>query len=431
MSSRRAPVEIGAAFQVVRALGGGALALAATALTIWSGHTGAAYMVVPTSVVCGHAITRIRAPGRLFGSLVLDASLVGISFLLVGWPNLALASLLAYFVIASILLLPVRQAVVVMAYTALWLVPITLWSPLAVAPAGGTPAVGTPADTLNWVQIGVPLAVLAGLVLIVARSVRGGRAQQVDAVRVEREAGRLKDQFVSMVSHELRTPLTSIAGFVETLQAGWRDTEPEEIDEFLRIVQTETEHLSALVEDVLVIPRIEAGALPLHPEDFELRPMVAHILNVLTTDERVASGVEIPSGVVVHADPTRFQQVVRNIIENAIKYGGDQILIEGRFSGTHYDLIVADNGPGVAEADRERIFEHFEQLTDDTPTSTGIGLGLPIARRLARAMDGDIWYEQRFPTGARFCFSVPVAESARQSPTMADRASPIMDTDAA
>ena len=114
-------------------------------------------------------------------------------------------------------------------------------------------------------------------------------------------------------------------------------------------------------------------------------------------------------GVRMQADPKRVQQVVRNLLENARKYGGDQVLVEGFAHGEQYVLVVSDNGPGVPDGSANQIFEHFEQLSKgDSRSSSGIGLGLPIARRLARAMGGDVWYERRFPTGSRFCFSMPV-----------------------
>ena len=107
----------------------------------------------------------------------------------------------------------------------------------------------------------------------------------------------------------------------------------------------------------------------------------------------------------------RFRQIMRNLLENAKKYGGDQVLIEGELSAPGlYTVSVSDNGGGVAEADRERIFQHFEQLsTGDARIQQGVGLGLPIARKLARAMGGDLWYEDRFPVGAKFRFTVRVA----------------------
>ncbi len=100
-------------------------------------------------------------------------------------------------------------------------------------------------------------------------------------------------------------------------------------------------------------------------------------------------------------------------MENARKYGGDQILVEGFVMGDQYLIIISDNGPGVPDEATLKVFEKFEQLSKgDARESTGIGLGLPIARRLARAMGGDVWYERRFPTGARFCYSLPLRAGA-------------------
>jgi two-component system sensor histidine kinase KdpD len=96
-------------------------------------------------------------------------------------------------------------------------------------------------------------------------------------------------------------------------------------------------------------------------------------------------------------------------MENARKYGGDQVMVEGFVLGDQYLLVISDNGPGVPDEETQRVFDNFEQVSKgDAREATGIGLGLPIARRLARAMGGEVWYERRFPTGARFCFSLPL-----------------------
>jgi len=120
--------------------------------------------------------------------------------------------------------------------------------------------------------------------------------------------------------------------------------------------------------------------------------------------------------VTVWSDPARLRQILRNLMENASKYGGNEVYIFGeeRREGT-YTVIVADNGTGVAEADRERIFEHFEQLSaGDARLEQGVGLGLPIAKKLATAMGGDLWYEDRFPVGAQFCFDVDMVKEAER-----------------
>lgn len=252
--------------------------------------------------------------------------------------------------------------------------------------------------------------VSVGAVLLSVRAVLRSREREEAARRAAGYANQMKNEFVSMVSHELRTPLTSIAGFADTLRASWRTLPGEEVDEFLRIITAQAHHLGELVEDVLVIPRLEAGRLQLEMREFDLAEVTHEVTDVLfPPGSGREAAVAIAGNVRPYADRKRVQQILRNLCENARKYGGDQILVEGTPLGQLYMVVVADNGPGVPVEDRERIFEHFEQLTKgDARREDGIGLGLPIARRLARSMGGDLWYEDRFPTGSRFCFTLPV-----------------------
>lgn len=237
-----------------------------------------------------------------------------------------------------------------------------------------------------------------------------GREREREVIRLSDEAHTLKNDFVAMVSHELRTPLTSIAGFADTLVQSWQELPREEVDEFLSIINRQAIYLGDLVEDVLVIPRLEANRLRLHPELFDLGELIEDVsLMVFPTGEKKTSLVSLPDGVHLLADRRRVQQIMRNLMENARKYGGDQIMIEGFVMGDQYLVIISDNGPGVPDEETRKVFENFEQLSKgDAREATGIGLGLPIARRLARAMGGDVWYERRFPTGARFCYSLPL-----------------------
>lgn len=260
----------------------------------------------------------------------------------------------------------------------------------------------------EWLIVALPVA---GLVSIVASASFVARAnlRQRRAVAAAEEAHSIKNDFVAMVSHELRTPLTSIAGFADALISDWRNLPESEVDEFLNYIHKQSIYLGDLVEDVLVIPRLEAGRLRFRPEIFDLGKVVHEVTELLVASGERNAVVSMPTGVLVDADPKRVQQVVRNLMENARKYGGEQVLVEGFSYGDHYVVVVADNGPGVPDASIEQIFEHFEQLSKgDARSSSGIGLGLPIARRLARAMGGDVWYERRFPTGSRFCFSLPL-----------------------
>jgi signal transduction histidine kinase len=264
------------------------------------------------------------------------------------------------------------------------------------------------------------LVAALGLVAALAslRLVGQARAKEKVARQEAEEAKHIKNDFVAMVSHELRTPLTSIAGFAETLASSWQNLSTSEVDEFLGYIQKQSQYLGDLVEDVLVIPRLEAGRLRFRPRMFDLGQLVHDVANMLyPTGSGREAAVSLPMGVRMQADPQRVQQVVRNLLENARKYGGDQVLVEGFAHGEQYVLVVSDNGPGVPDGSANQIFEHFEQLSKgDSRSSSGIGLGLPIARRLARAMGGDVWYERRFPTGSRFCFSLPVKALVTEEP---------------
>lgn len=259
-------------------------------------------------------------------------------------------------------------------------------------------------------------ATAVGVAVVSAFLVARSELRRRQAVAAAEEAHSVKNDFVAMVSHELRTPLTSIAGFADTLIGGWRELPEAEVDEFLSYIHKQSLYLGDLVEDVLVIPRLEAGRLRFRPEELDLGVVVHDVTDMLfSSSEGKDTVVSMPTGVMVEADPKRVQQVVRNLLENARKYGGEQVLVEGFGLGDHYVVVVADNGPGVPDGSIEMIFEHFEQLSKgDARSSSGIGLGLPIARRLARAMGGDVWYERRFPTGSRFCFSLPITPGERE-----------------
>ena len=260
-----------------------------------------------------------------------------------------------------------------------------------------------------WSVVLMAVAVVATAVAVYAAL--AARRRELAAKNAAERSELIKNEFVAMVSHELRTPLTSIAGFAATLVDSWEGLPPEEITEFLGIINSQSSALSELVEDILVIPRIETGRLALDLVDVELSEL-AHRVNNYTFTPGVGkeAAVAIPGGVRVHADARRTQQVLRNLLENAKKFGGDQILIEGAFVGDQYMVVVSDNGTGVPDTEVSRIFEQFEQIAEgDSRIGSGTGLGLPIARELARVMGGDVWYERRFPMGSRFCFTIPVA----------------------
>ncbi|MGH8936206.1 MAG: sensor histidine kinase [Acidimicrobiia bacterium] len=406
------------AYHRVRALAAGS-ALTIGILSILTGRwAGESWLLALAVLVLGQALFRLRRPDKSpLASLALDGAVVTVAILFRGLPVASAPVVFAFLVTDAFLLLDLRRAFGMTLYlVTAEIVSITAPLTLQIVP------VPEPQATIWIVLVGVlGIAGTAWLFTAADRRVDEVREAERAALEAERKAGLMKNEFVAMVSHELRTPLTSIAGFSETLREAWRQAPPHEIDEFLDIITDQARHLSRVVEDILIIPRLEAGRLRFDPRLFELRPVAYRIADVLfPTGGAKEATVAIPGGVMVWADEDRVREVIRNLLENALKYGGDQVVVQGSPVGDKYVVVVSDNGPGVPQAHQQRIFDHFEQLSKgDGRRETGIGLGLPIARRLVRAMGGELWFEPRFPTGSRFCFTVdlqpPLPEPAEPS----------------
>jgi signal transduction histidine kinase len=378
----------------------------------WSHARAIAYGIV----LCD-AVVRIRWTSTALGFLIVDALAFGMVVGLGGHVEGPAIALVAYLVAAGTLLVPRRRVVWLLvaacAAFALRVQTLGLEGTVLRDPGGSL-------RLFEWAEAAALLLGCSLLLLSGASLVRAAQRRHEVALQAEQRASEMKNQFVSMISHELRTPLTNITGFAASLQETWQALDPPEVDEFLGIICREAEHLKNLVDDVLAIPRLEAGRLLLDPVDFPLRPAAYRIAELLFPEGGDTSAtVAIPGNVVVRADPNRVEQVLRNLLDNARKYGGDHVGIEAIRRGDRYLVVVADNGPGVPADRRERIFDRFEHGTDSTePTGTGIGLGLTVTRHLVEAMGGDVWYEPGFPVGARFCFTLPAGsgqQAARES----------------
>ncbi|MGZ5821228.1 MAG: ATP-binding protein [Croceibacterium sp.] len=229
-----------------------------------------------------------------------------------------------------------------------------------------------------------------------------------------RELDRLKDDFVSTVSHELRTPLTSIRSFSEILLDN-PALEQHQRQEFLRIIVTESERLTRLINDMLDLAKIEAGKLEWHMERVrasEVAREAATALGQLFRDKSVELKIELPESVpATIADRDRLFQVVVNLLSNAVKFsprdaGLVTLTVETDTDGVN--LSVADNGPGIAPKDREAIFERFRQVGDTlTAKPEGSGLGLAISRMIIEHFGGRAWVEEAAGGGAIFRVWLP------------------------
>lgn len=222
----------------------------------------------------------------------------------------------------------------------------------------------------------------------------------------------IRRDFVSNVSHELRTPLTSLKALTESLRAGALE-EPEMARRFLGHIETEVDALSELVSELLELARIESKQVPLQLQPTDSAAVVQRSLERLRLQaERAGVQLEadLDAGVAqVMADASRLEQVLVNLIQNAIKFtpkGGRISLALGRGDGV-MEFSVADSGVGISAEDQPRIFERFYK-TDPARNKTGTGLGLAIAKHVVEAHGGRIGVESQEGNGSRFYFTIPL-----------------------
>lgn len=200
-----------------------------------------------------------------------------------------------------------------------------------------------------------------------------------------------KDRFVATVSHELRTPLSAVLGFAEELKSQASSFEPHEATEILELIAEQSRDMADMVEDLLVAARAEIGTVSVRPEVVYLRAQAeAAIVALGSPGPKTFDVVGGPGK--AWADPARTRQIIRNLITNAVRYGGTDVEIEATTRGAMTTLSVRDNGQALEPLQWEKIFEPYERV-HDRPTVTGsVGLGLSVSRQLARLMGGDLVY---------------------------------------
>lgn len=233
-----------------------------------------------------------------------------------------------------------------------------------------------------------------------------------DLTRVK-QLERTRQEFVANVSHELRTPLSLIKGFVETLLEGAK-ADPEQCTRFLQMIEKHTDRLTFLIEDLLTISRLESGqiVMNLHRVDLhEETQRVTDDLRARADDKKAVLENQVPSGLAARADADRLQQVLTNLVENAIKYGraGGRVVIGGTAkAGNRIEMWVQDDGPGIPAEARERVFERFYRVDRARSRDTGgTGLGLSIVKHIVQAHGGEVWLESELGTGTTFHLTLP------------------------
>ncbi len=219
---------------------------------------------------------------------------------------------------------------------------------------------------------------------------------------------RSKDEFIASVSHELRTPLTVVAGLALELDQRWQTFSDAELGEFISLIAGESKEMGDLIEDLLVAARADIGKVPIYPEDVDLRSCIDQVVASCTLADR-ARIETIGDGVVGLVDPVRFRQVMRNLLTNAIRYGGPRIKIMLGDTSEEAVVSVFDDGTGIAAADQEKIFAPYERAHQSRRVPGSVGLGLTVSRKLTELMMGSISY--RYETGSYFELRFPLVRS--------------------
>jgi signal transduction histidine kinase len=208
------------------------------------------------------------------------------------------------------------------------------------------------------------------------------RAERMESLAAERA------NWVSAVSHELRTPITAILGLATELSERW-DQLAEEAPLLVETIQFEAQDLAQIIDDLLAEARLSQGGMNVIPETFDARGLVEGVVATVARDFRVSVEGE---GGHAHADPTRVRQVVRNLLTNADRYGGDTVRVVVEPGAESVVISVCDSGPGIPEADRATIFEPYGRASGSRKVGKSVGLGLSVSRDLARVMGGDLTY---------------------------------------
>jgi len=230
-----------------------------------------------------------------------------------------------------------------------------------------------------------------------------------------RRLERVRQDFVANVSHEFRTPLTAIQGFAETLLGGALE-DPANRRRFVEIIRDHAARLARLTEDLLELSRIEAGELKLEFQPVSARQLVescAETVGMKAAAKQLALNLVVPAGLpAMRGDANRLQQVLQNLLDNAVQYtpSGGRIEVSAAGAGGQIVITVADTGIGIPQAEQSRIFERFYRVdAARSREAGGTGLGLSIARHIVEAHGGRIWVESAVGEGSRFHFSIPAA----------------------
>lgn len=364
---------------------GGVLLIAVIIAAGWWGVGSPLPFLLALGVMGGHAawcrIRNIRAPKSM---LVIDSTMVGLMMTASSADPSGMTATVAFIVMLVVFFSEGRWMAGLLAYNAVWIVVASVNAP------------GNTAETFG--VLSGSLFTLGAIAVVVYR-VRVWLAR-LDANR---------SQMVGTVSHELRNNLTGMLGLTDVVLS-MPDLAPTEAIELIGMAHQQAVDANEIVEDLLTASRLEGAAMTFSTEEVDINAEVAGTARRFSgegTDFEVSLADNPP---LVWADALRTRQVIRNLLSNAIRYGGESVTISTRLSGDRIEVVVTDDGDGVPAEDESTIFLPYKRSTQGRRDKASIGLGLWICRQLAHGMGGQLEYK-RAGGLTEFILSLPVAGS--------------------
>ena len=228
----------------------------------------------------------------------------------------------------------------------------------------------------------------------------------------EHRLDQVRADVVAIVSHELRTPLTGALGAAQTLEGRYDELPDAQRLMLVEMIVEQSRRLEKVLDQILLASQIDKDVFDAHVQSFDCTEVFDAVVRGVSSDDRPRLVVEAATGLVVRADLDRLRQVVANLVDNALKYSAGPVRLAAGIREVTVRLTVSDNGPGIPEADRDRVFDKFFRLDPAQRSGVGgTGLGLYIARELTQRMDGRIGLLPR-DRGTTFFVDLPRAEAA-------------------
>jgi signal transduction histidine kinase len=255
-------------------------------------------------------------------------------------------------------------------------------------------------------------------VIRLAEALNAMAAQLDERIHRLRKLENVRRDFVANVSHELKTPITSIKGFVETLLNGALDN-PEDSKRFLEIVAGQADRLNAIIDDLLVLSRLEqdSGKVEIVIDESGLKPVLEMAIQACAlkaSEKKIRVDLDCPDNIVARINPQLFEQAVINLVDNAIKYSlpSTQVRVEASVGNTELKILVSDEGRGIEKEHFPRLFERFYRVDKDRSRQLGgTGLGLAIVKHIAQVHGGSVSVDSSVGKGSTFRIHLPASHT--------------------